>query len=60
MKYIGYILLLISAFLLIGTVGGIEHGTMPMAEGMVQSIIYLALIVVGTKIIEKYEEKEND
>ncbi len=60
MKYIGYTLLLVSMFLLFGTVGGMEQNTMPLAEGMVKSIICLALAFVSTKIIEKYEEKEND
>ena len=60
MKYIGYTLLLISVFMLFGTVGGIEHNTMPLAEGMAQSIAYLALMVVSGNIIKKCEEKEND
>ena len=57
MKYIGYILLLISVFMLFGTVGSIEHSAMSLAEGMAQSIAYLALMLVSGKIIKKCEEK---
>ena len=60
MKYIGYTLLLVSMFLFFGIVGGMEHNTMSMAGGMVKCIICFALGFVSTKIIEKYEEKEND
>ena len=57
MKYIGYTLLLISVLMFFGTVGDIEHNTMPLAEGMAQSIAYLALMAVSGKIIKKCEEK---
>ena len=58
MRKFGYILTFVSFLLLFGTVGGIEHNTMPMAEGMIQSGICLALCFVGAKIIKKYEENE--
>ena len=58
MKYIGYTLLLTSLLFLIGTVGGIERGTMQGASGTIWSGIFIALMFVGTKIIERYEEKE--
>ena len=57
MKYIGYTLLLVSVLMLLGTVGGIEHNTMPLAKGIAQSIAYLALMVVSGNIIKKCEEK---
>ena len=57
MAYIGYTLLLVSMFMLLGTVGGMEQNTIPMAEGMIQSIAYLALMVVSGNIIKHYEEK---
>lgn len=60
MKYLGYTLLIASMFLLLGTVGGIEHNTMPLAKGIAQSIICIALMVVGANTIKKYEENEND
>ena len=60
MKYIGYTLLFVSALMLIGTVGGIEHNTMPLAKGAIQCVIWLALMFVGVKTIERYEEEEND
>lgn len=60
MKYIGYTLLLVSVFMLLGTVGSIEHNTMPLGEGMVHCIVCLALMVVGARIIKKYEENENE
>ena len=57
MAYIGYTLLLVSMFMLLGTVGGMEQNTIPMAEGMIQSIAYLALMAVSGNIIKHYEEK---
>ena len=60
MKYLGYTLLIASMFLLLGTVGGIEHNTMPLAKGIIQSIVCLALMVAGANTIKKYEENEND
>ena len=60
MKYIGYILLFVSGFLLFGTVGGIDQNTIPFEEGFEKCIIYLVLMIVGTLIITKFEEKEND
>lgn len=60
MKYVGYTLLIVSTFLLLGTVGGIEQNTMPLAKGIIQSIICLALIIVGVGAIKKQEESEND
>lgn len=58
MKYIGYTLLLTSLLFLIGTVGGIEHGTMQGTSGTIWSGIFIALMFIATKIIERYEEKE--
>jgi hypothetical protein len=58
MKNFGYVLMLISTFLLIGTVGGIEHGTMQGASGIIWSGIFLALMFIAIKIIERYEENE--
>ena len=58
MKHFGYILLLTSLLFLIGTVGGIEHGTMQGASGTIWSGIFIALMFIATKIIERYEEKE--
>jgi hypothetical protein len=60
MRKFGYILTFVSLMLLFGTVGSMEHGLMPLAEGMVQSIVCLALMVVGARIIKKYEENENE
>lgn len=60
MKYIGYTLLLVAGFLLLGTVGGIDQNTIPFEEGFEKCIIYLVLMIVGTLIIKKFEEKEND
>lgn len=60
MRKFGYILTFVSLMLLFGTVGNIEHNIMPLAEGMVQSIVCLALMVVGGRIIKKYEENENE
>lgn len=60
MRKFGYILTFVSLMLLFGTVGSIEHNIMPLAEGMVQSIVCLALMVVGARIIKKCEEKEED
>lgn len=57
MKKFGYTLLLVSVFCLFGTVGSMEHSGMPLAEGMAQSIAYLALMAVSGKIIKKCEEK---
>lgn len=58
MKNFGYILLLTSLLFLIGTVGGIEQGTMHGASGTIWSGIFIALMFIATKIIERYEEKE--
>ena len=58
MKNFGYTLLLTSLLFLIGTVGGIEHGTMQGAGGIIWSGICIALMFIATKIIERYEEKE--
>ena len=57
MKKLGYILLLTSLLFLIGTVGGIEHGTMQGAGGIIWSGICIALMFIAIKIIERYEEK---
>ena len=57
MKYIGYTLLLVSVLMLLGTVGGIEHNTMPLSKVIAQSIAYLSLMVVSGNIIKKCEEK---
>lgn len=56
MKKFGYILLLVSVFFLIGTVGAVDKSGMPLAEGTIKSIICIALAFAGTKIIEKHEE----
>lgn len=60
MKKFGYILTFVSLMILFGTVGNIEHGLMTLTDGMIQGFICLALMFVGAKIIERYEEKEND
>ena len=60
MRKFGYILTFVSLMLLFGTVGSIEHNTMPLGEGMVHCIVCLALMVVGARIIKKYEENENE
>ena len=60
MKYIGYTLLLVAGFLLFGTVGGIDHNTIPLEEGFEKCIIYLVLAIASVMIIKKFEEKEND
>lgn len=60
MRKLGYVLLLVSAFLLLGTVGSMEHSGMPLAEGIIRSVAWCDLMFVAMKIIEKYEEKEND
>lgn len=60
MAHIGYLLLLVSILMLFGTVGGIEQNTIPLGEGMIQSIAYLALMLVSGNIIKYCEEKEND
>jgi hypothetical protein len=60
MRKFGYILTFVSLMLLFGTVGNIEHNIMPLGEGMVHCIVYLALMVVGARIINKYEENENE
>ena len=60
MRKFGYIITFVPLMLLFGIVGSIEHNIMPLAEGMVQSIVYLALMVVGARIIKKYEENENE
>ena len=56
MRKLGYILLLVSVFFLLGTMGSMEHSGMPMAEGMTKIAICIALAFASTKIIEKYEE----
>ena len=58
MKKLGYILLLTSILFLIGTVGGSEHGTMPFVGEVISSGICLALMFVGTRIIEKEENRK--
>lgn len=60
MKYIGYALLALSIFMLLGTVGGIDHNTIPLEEGFDKCIIYLVLTIVGALIVKKFEEKENE
>ena len=60
MKYIVYILLAVSIFMLLGTIGGIDHNTIPFEEGIDKCIIYLVLTIVGTLIVKKFEEKENE
>ena len=57
MKTMGYILLLGSVFCLLGIVGSIEHGGMPLAEGIFKSMACLAVTVAGKVIINCYEEK---
>ena len=57
MKKFGYILLLVSVFCLIGTVGSVDKSGMPLAEGMIKSIVCIALAFASTRIIEKHEEK---
>jgi hypothetical protein len=57
MKNIGYYLLLVSIILLFGTVGSMERDYMDFAEGAMKCIIYIAIMLVSTKIIRKSEEK---
>lgn len=56
MKKFGYILLLVSVFCLIGTVGAVDKSGMPLAEGIVKCVICLAMIGAGEIIIKKHEE----
>ena len=56
MAHIGYLLLLVSILMLFGTVGGMEQNTIPLGEGMIQCIAYLALMLVSGNIIKHYEE----
>lgn len=60
MKKIGYILTFVSFLLLLGTVGNIEHALTPLKDGTILCTVYLALMVVGARIIKKYEENENE
>lgn len=60
MKYIGYTLLFVAGFLLLGTVGGIDQNTIPFEEGIYKCIISLVLAIASVIIIKKFEEKEND
>ena len=58
MKKFGYTLLLTSLLFLIGTIGGIEQGTMHGASGTIWSGICFVLMFVGTRIIEKEENRK--
>ena len=50
-------ILLCTIMLLFGTVGGLEHGTMPYTEGVVRCIVYVALITVSTLSIKIFGGK---
>ena len=39
---------------LFGTVGGLEHGTMPYAEGVVRCIVYVALMAISSISIKLF------
>ena len=55
MKNIGYIMLIGSVLCLLGTIGAIEHSGLSIADGIVRSVVCLALAWKGIKIIEAEE-----
>lgn len=50
-------ILLCAIMLLFGTVGGLEHGTMPYAEGVVRCIVCVALIAISSISIKLFGGK---